>query len=152
MPVHIHTLRSYVAGALGVILAVSLLRGAYTPTSEFELVPVSGRVTCGTHPLGGMWVVFEEDTPRGLTACGRIKEDGSFRMQPWGEFDRDGMPAGTYRVHFIGHPSSTPEWSVNSKYQDAATSGLLVHVGPDWEDIVFTLPDTGRGPTLAQHP
>ena len=38
-----------------------------------------------------------------------------------------------------------------TKYQDPLRSDLVVQVGPAWNDIVFSLPDPGRSPTLAQH-
>ena len=143
MPVHIHTMRASCAGALGVILAAILLNWAYSPPEEFPLVAVTGRATCGDHPLGGMWVMFEEDAPRGFTACAEIRPDGSFRMQPWGQFDNEGVKPGTYRVRFLGRPLDTTAAPIASKYQSTTTSGLLVHVGPDWNDMVFSLSDHG---------
>ena len=143
MPVHIHTLRASCAGALGVILAAILLNWAYSPAEESRLVPVTGRVTCGDPPLGGMWVMFEEDAPRGFTACAEIRPDGSFRMQPWGNFDHEGVRPGNYRVRFVGRPLAAVAVPVAPKYQSTATSGLLVHVGPAWNEMRFSLPDHG---------
>lgn len=143
MPVHIHTMRAWCAAALGVALTAILLNWAYSPAQEFRLVPVTGRVTCGDHSLGGMCVMFEEDAPSGFTAFAEIRPDGSFRMHPWGDFDRDGVKPGTYRVRFIGHPLAQGAAPVAPKYQSSTTSGLLVHVGPAWSDVVFTLPDHG---------
>ena len=143
MPFHIHTLRASCAGALGVMLAVILLGWAYSPAEEYPLAPVTGRVTCGDHPLGGMWVLFEEDAPRGFTACAEIRPDGSFRMQPWGTFDREGVKPGTYRVRFVGHPLDAVAVPVAPRYRSTATSGLLVHIGPSWNDVEFSLTDRG---------
>jgi hypothetical protein len=152
MYVHLHTMRSCCSGALGLILAAFLLHWAYTPPpEEFELFPVTGRVTYGGRPLGGTWVVFEEEGRRGFTACSELRPDGSFRMDSWGQFNRDGIPTGTYKVFFAGSTLDAPETPIDPKYQDPRTSGLLVHVRPDWNDFVFSLPDPGRGPTLAQH-
>jgi hypothetical protein len=143
MSVHIHTMRACCTGALGLILAAILLGWTYSPAEPIELVPVTGRVTCGSHPLGGMRVWFQEDAARGFSACGEIQPDGSFRMQPSGRYDRDGVAPGTYRVHFIGHPSDAPVAPVGSKYQATQTSDLLVHVRPDWNDFALSLPDPG---------
>jgi hypothetical protein len=98
-----------------------------------------------------MWVMFCEDDWRGAIACGEVKADGSFRMQPWGEFEHYGVKPGTYRVYVIGHPTGTRESPVASKYQAAETSDVLVHVGPSWDDFALSLPAAGRGPTLARH-
>jgi hypothetical protein len=130
MSVHIHTMRSSVAGALGVILAASLLRWAYVPTPEIQLVAVTGRATSGGHPLGGMWVVFQEDSARGFTACAQVRPDGSFRMMPWGNFGRDGVAPGTYHVFFAGSPWALEATPVDPKYRDPGKSNLVVHVGP----------------------
>ncbi len=152
MPVHLHTLRAACAGALGLILAAGLLQWAYTPPpAEFEIVPVSGRVTCGGQPLGGMWIVFEEASPRGLTAFADIQADGSFRMHPWGDMDHYGIGSGTYRVYVVGHSSAGLESSVDPRYQNPGTTDLLVQIGPGWDDLRFDLPVAGHGPMLAQH-
>jgi hypothetical protein len=152
MTVHVHTLRAYCCGALGVGLAVILLGWAYAPRSgESVLAKVTGRVTCEGHPLGGMWVIFTDTGPRDFTACGPVHADGSFRLSPWGNSSRDGVPPGTYRVYFIQDPTAVLRSSVDEKYRNPRTSDLLAHVGPGWNDFAFSLPRPGRGPTLAQH-
>lgn len=151
MSVHIHTMRSYCHKALGLTLVVILLGWAYASLSdEIELAEVTGRVTCGGHPLRGMWIVFLETGPRGFTASGTVEADGSFRMKPWGGHDRGGVAPGTYRVYFLSKVPGAIESAVDAKYQNPATSDLLVHVGPSWNDFAFSLPTPGRGPTLAQ--
>jgi hypothetical protein len=151
MNVHIHTMRSYCQKVLSLILIVILLGWAYALRSgDIELAKVTGRVTSGGHPLGGMWVMFLEDGPRGFTAAGMAQADGSFRMRPWGRIGRDGVAPGTYRVYFIPKTPGATMSAVDVKYQNPATSDLLVHVGPAWNDFAFSLPQPGRGPTLAQ--
>jgi hypothetical protein len=152
MPVHVHTARSAFAAALGLITAAILLGWAYRPPpSEFELVTVTGRATCGGRPLSDTVIVFEETAPRGVTAIGMIRPDGSFRMVPWGNLGRDGVPPGTYRVYFLAQTEAASESEVAPRYRASATSDLVVHVGPGWNDLTFTLPAAGRGPMLAQH-
>jgi hypothetical protein len=151
MSVHIHTMRKYCAGAFGVILAAILLHSAYVPTPEIPLVAVTGQATSGGHPLGGLWVVFQEDAPRGFTACAQVQKDGSFRMMPWGNFARNGVAPGTYHVFFAGSPWAIQETPVDPKYRDPGKSDLVVHVGSTWNEIMLTLPVPGRGSTLVQH-
>jgi hypothetical protein len=151
MNVHIHTMRSYCHKALGLILVVILLGWAYASRSgDIDLARVTGRVTSGGHPLGGTWIVFLEDGPRGFMASDMLQADGSFRMKPWSRLRREGVAPGTYRVYFIPKTRGTRMLAVDEKYQNPATSDLLVHVGPAWNDFAFTLPAPGHGPTLAQ--
>ncbi len=154
MSVHIHTTRSYCAGALGLILAAVLLGWVYAPrVSKIELGVVIGRATCGGCPIAGTWVVFQTPDSRAYMACGLVHADGSFRMQPWDNFDGEGLATGTYRVYILtGNSPSAPRYPIDARYRAPETSDLLVHVGPAWNDVVLSLPDAGRGPTLAQHP
>jgi hypothetical protein len=152
MPLRLHTMRSYGAAAVVVIPAVTLLGGAYrSPAGAPELAQVVGRATCEGHPLGGMWILFLEDGPRGFTASDLIEADGSFRMKPWSRLDREGVAPGTYRVYFIPKESGMPDPSLDPKYEDPGTSGLLVRVGPGWNEIVFSLPGPDLGPTIVRH-
>jgi hypothetical protein len=151
MNVHIHTMRAYCHKVLALILVIILLGWAYAPRSGgLELAKVTGRVTCGGHPLGGVWIMFLEAGPRGFTASGMVQADGSFRMKPWSRISREGVAPGTYRVYFIPKTLGALESAVDEKYQNPVTSDLLVHVGPAWNDFAFSLPAPGRGPTLAQ--
>jgi hypothetical protein len=153
MPIHVHTLRAACAAAIALILAATLLRWAYSPPKpEFEMVTVTGRATCGGRPLSDMVVIFEEDAPRGFTAVSETKPDGSFRMEPWGNLGRDGVPPGTYRVRFLARTPAASESGVAPKYQASATSDLIVHVASsDWNRLELSLPDARRGPALAHH-
>jgi len=152
MPWHVHTMRSYCAGAFIVIPAAALLGAAYPSPSEApELARVVGRATCGGHPLGGMWIMFLEDGPRGFMAGGLVETDGSFRMKPWGQLDREGVAPSTFRVYFIPKKSGVPDPSLDPKYEDPGTSGLLVRVGRGWNEIVFSLPGPDLGPTVIRH-
>ena len=69
-----------------------------------------------THP-GGMWIVFEEAAPRGLTAYADIQADGSFRVHPWGDIEHYGIGSGTYRVYIVGHATGGLESRVDARYQ-----------------------------------
>jgi hypothetical protein len=152
MPLHLHTMRSYCAGAFLVIPAAALLSAAYPSPSDMpELARVVGRATCGGRPLGGMRIIFQEDGPRGFTASGLVEADGSFRMKPWGQLGRDGVAPGTYRVYFISNESGMPDPWLEPRYEDPGTSGLEVRIGPGWNEVVYSLPGPDRGPTVVRH-
>jgi hypothetical protein len=145
-------MRSYCSGAFIVIPAAALLGAAYpSPSDAPELARVNGRATSGGRPLGGMWIMFREDGPRGFTASGLIEADGSFRMKPWGQLGREGVAPYTYRVYFISKKSGAPQPWLDPKYEDPGTSGLEVRIGPGWNEIVFSLPGSDRGPTVVRH-
>lgn len=147
MQVHLHTLRTAFAATLGIIVAIGLLRWAYPPPpADHEIVPVSGRATCGGQPLAGMVVVFEEAGPRDLIAFAKVQADGSFRVRPWGDDEVYGVGPGTYRVYFVGPGAAGSESRIDPKYENPRTTDLLVHVGPEWNDFTFTLPAAERGP------
>jgi hypothetical protein len=149
MPLHLHTMRSYCATAFLVIPAVALLGGAYSSPSNAPVrARVDGRATCGGHPLGGMWILFEEAGPGGHIVASLVGADGSFRMDPK---RASGLSPGAYRVHFLPKQAGAPDPSLDPKYEDPRTSGLLVHVGPGWNEIMLTLPGPGQGPTVVRH-
>jgi hypothetical protein len=154
MSVHIHTMRSYCAGALCLIpaLAVIPLGGAYEPRwGEFELAAVTGRVTCGGRPLNGMATIhFLAADDHRFDAYGWLNPDGSFRLQTWSNLSGEGIVPGKYRVYFDTSCSAAVESLVDRKYQDPRTSDLLVQVGPPWNDFLFSLPEPGPEPFLAQ--
>jgi hypothetical protein len=145
----IRTIRSVCAVAIGVILAAFSLGHAYAPPrGEFELAAVTGRVTCGGHPLGGMLVMFDQINPPGYIAASPVMADGSFRMETR---HHSGLVPGTYRVSFHPEPPDAPEPTIDPKYRDSRTSGLLVHIEPGWNEVMFSLPGAGRGPILPSH-
>jgi hypothetical protein len=126
-----------------------LLAQVYAPRPrDFDLVAVTGRVTCGGHPIGGVSVIFQATDPHGYMATCPVMEDGTFRMEPR---NHRGLIPGTYRACVVPDRPDAPEAAVALEYQDPRTSGLLVRVGPDWNDIAFTLPGPGRVATLARH-
>jgi len=119
MPSHLHTMRSYCAGAFVVIPAAALLGAAYpSPSGAPELARVVGRATCGGRPLGGMRIILQEDGPRGFTASGLVEADGSFRIKPWSELGREGVAPGTYRVSFIPNRPGAPHPWLDPTYED----------------------------------
>jgi hypothetical protein len=152
MRFHMHTIRSFCGAALGLILAVTLLGAAdRRAPAEFERAPVTGHITCGGHPLYGMSIMFQQIDPGDWMASGTLGPDGSFRMQPWNRFDCEGLVTGTYRVYLLPYVGGATASSVDLRYRNPRTSGLLVHVGPGWNDVSISLPAPGRGPTLAQY-
>jgi hypothetical protein len=152
MSVHIHTLRSYCAGTLGLLILAMVgipLGWAYEPTAgEFEFAEVTGRVTCGGRPLGGeatIHFVAPED-PR-FDAFAVLDPDGSFQLQHMSNLGGEGIVPGMYRVYLT--PSSAEVGSsLAEKYQDPRTADLLVEVGPSWNDFVFSLPEPAPDPSL----
>jgi hypothetical protein len=148
MPFRLHTMRSCCGAALALILAVTVLGEVHRPpAADLKPATVTGRVTCGGRPLGGMSVIFEATDPHGHAVTGPVMADGSFRM---GRRDNKGLVPGTYHVYFVRHPSG-PDPRIDPRYQDPGTSGLVVRVGPDWNEIVFYLPGRDGGPTVVRH-
>jgi hypothetical protein len=151
MSVHVHTARSYCAGSLGLILAMAGIPFGWayqSQTREFELAEVNGRVTCGGHPLGGMTTIHFLAADERFNAAGALYPDGSFRMNHVGNLGGPGIVPGTYRVCFTTSPSAAVGSSVGEKYQDPRTSDLLAHVGPIWNDFLFSLPEPAPDPSL----
>jgi len=146
MMFHIHTLRGSFGAALGAIVSLALLGGAY---ASHPAAPggarVTGRVTCGGRPLGGRFILFEQIDPGGSTVASTVMADGSFHLGPR---QNSGLQPGAYRVHFFRRTTDAPDPLLPAKYLDPRTSGLLVHVGPDWNAIEFALPGprSDRGP------
>jgi len=98
MPHHLHTERSYCGAALCVVLTVSLLGAvSSSPSGESERALITGRATCGGHPVGSMWIVFEKIGPRGCNVASPVMADGSFRLEPR---RGSGLPPGVYRIRF----------------------------------------------------
>src|SRR5262249_18381553 len=152
MPVHIHTMRSACLGAIGLMMAMTVLAWEnQRPAAEIASVPVTGRATCGGRPLGGMGIVFQPPSPPGFHSARTVRPAGSFRARSWTKYVGEGVVPGTYRVYFEPDRSSAVSPWIDSKYQDPRTTNLLVHVGPDWNDFSFSLPDPARGATLVQN-
>src|SRR5262249_57927384 len=85
MSVHIHTLRSYCAGTLGLLILAMVgiqICWAYEPPArEFELAEVTGRVTCGGRPLGGEATIpFVAPDDRPFDAAAAPDPDRSFPL------------------------------------------------------------------------
>jgi len=149
MPSHLHTMRSYCAGAFIAIPAAALLGAAYpSPSDAPERALVVGRATSGGHPLGGMWILFEGVGAGGHTVASTVEADGSFRMEPGGG---EGLSPGEYRVHFLPRRAGVSHPSLDPKYEDPGTSGLEVRIGPGWNEVVFSLPGPDEGPTVVRH-
>jgi hypothetical protein len=133
MSVHIHTMRDRCASALILVPAVLLLGWSSAPESkEFELVQVSGRVTCADQPLSGA-IYFLSDDVRRPSAMGIVNPDGSFQLYVNGDRNRLGVVPGTYRVVVLPGVLDKTGSRVDSKCQNLLTTNLLVHVEPDWK-------------------
>src|SRR5207253_3002205 len=100
MSVPIHTMRDYCASALMSVPALLLvgLGWGLTPESKhFELVQVSGRVTCADQPLSGAIFFLSDDAGR-PNATGPVNPDGSFRLYVNGDRHWRGIVPGRYRL------------------------------------------------------
>ena len=105
----LHRMRCYASGCAGPHAGRHPARlGLRAAIRRIRAGRVTGRVTRGGHPLGEMWIVFEEDGPRGAVARGLVRTDGSFRMQLWGSLGPFGVMTGTYRVRFVPNPPWRP--------------------------------------------
>jgi hypothetical protein len=148
-------MRSYCAGTLGLVVimapAVILCGRAYESRSrQFELAAVTGRVTCGGRPLSGMATIhFLAADDHRFDAYAWLNPDGSFRLQTYSNLGDEGIGLGKYRVYFHTRQSAAVGSSIDRKYQDPRTSDLLVQVGPNWNDFLFSLPEPGPDPSLA---
>jgi hypothetical protein len=139
MSVHIHTARHWCASAFLLVPAPLLLGWAMAPGStEPELAQVSGQVTCADHPVTGT-IYFISDQGGAAHAVGSMRPDGSFQLYMYGILDRRGAVPGTYRVVVRPRVPDRTGSCVDSKYQDARTTDLLVPVGPDWNYVRLSL-------------
>jgi hypothetical protein len=138
---HIHQLRHYGAGALGLMVAMIVFGWAYAlPPQEFDLAPVVGQVTCANHPAGELGVFFEPVDGRSPYASGRVLADGSFRhLYTNGLPESEGVIPGKYRVFFCLLNPAQHGPSIDSKYLRPGTSDLLVDVGRDWNYVSLSL-------------
>jgi hypothetical protein len=139
MSVHIHTLRNCCASVLALIPAPLVLSWALAPTpADFGLAQVSGRVTCGDEPFSGV-IHFVPNHPSGVSSIGLVNPDGSFQLYANAQKDRRGALPGTYRV--VVYPRSRDKTGarLDTKYQDARTTDLMIDVGPDWNYVCLNL-------------
>jgi hypothetical protein len=139
MPVHIHAVRNWCANGFLLVPALVLLGWALAPGSKDSgPAQVSGRVTYAGQPVSGSIYFLPEDEG-GSSAIGPVNPDGSFQLYVNGDWDRRGAVPGTYRVVLRPRVPNQTASHVDSKYQDAHTSDLLVHVWPDWNELRLNL-------------
>ena len=137
--------RSYAVIACTVLLCC--LSGCSVDSSP-ETFPVRGmvRLADGTLLRGGV-VEFEVmSLTKLVTARGKIGADGMFQL---GTFkDGDGALPGKHRVVVITHyqigsgaerPGEIPERKLDSKYNDFATSSLVIEVKREENEVVIQL-------------
>lgn len=139
MSVHIHTLRNCCAKAFILFPAPFLLGWALSPESTNpELARVSGKVTCANQPISGV-IHFVPEHGRGAGAFGFVESDGSFQLLANAQGDQKGVEPGTYRVVVRPSPSDKLRSRVDTKYQDARTTDLVVRVVQDWNYVNFNM-------------
>jgi hypothetical protein len=132
---HIHTLRTVAGWILGlgaVLTSIALAAPIGASTPRAGLVPVTGQVTLNGQPAGDVMMCFDAADRHSAYACSRA--DGSFELfsPGWGM----GAVPNRYRVHLFSLPSGP---ALPARYQDVRTSGLVVEVGPDWDELSFDL-------------
>lgn len=115
--------------ALLTIVAVSLAGCGpnVQPMSSKDFYPVKGKVTLPDgKPLAGVGVVFTGP----YMAIAPTESDGTFTVKG----EKDGLPAGEYKVHLEGTGSKSAKRVVMpfpSKYLDEDASGLTAKVTPE---------------------
>lgn len=125
--------------ALG--LTMFLFHRPKRTADNLEHFPVAGRITVEGAPLAKGNVVFVPDLKAGTKHMSypgaTIGPDGRYELA---NGDRPGAPAGTYRVVILATANPVPErpkdwvpeWLMNVKYTDAAST-----------DLVATVPNAG---------
>jgi hypothetical protein len=111
-----------------------------------SLIPVEGMVKVGNDPLKTGSISFNPDNNKGNQSkhvgVGTIT-DGKFTLTTNGKV---GVPAGAYKVSIVSTVSSNPkdEYAVpksliNTKYNNADSSGLTADVKAAGEQYLFTV-------------
>jgi hypothetical protein len=121
----------FLAGLLGAVLAGC--------GQDAGLVPVSGKVTLDSKPLGTGTVTFHPDAAKGNKAAhlatGEIDSGGNYKLTSDG---KEGAAPGWYKVTVTAqestdskNPYAVPKSILNSKFRDAQTSNLSFEVMPN---------------------
>ena len=132
MPVHIHTMRGWSARMLALVPIPFLLGWSLTSgTNDAKLAQVSGRVTFADRPCAGAIYFLPEDRS-GTMAMGPLKPDGSFQLYVNGLEGQRGALPGRYRAVVYSRVLDGTGSSVVRRFGDPSTTGLPVHVKPDW--------------------
>ncbi|MGL5098224.1 MAG: hypothetical protein ACRDD1_21770, partial [Planctomycetia bacterium] len=114
-----------------------------------DVAPASGTVTYKGAPLTKGLVSLTPTAPKGLSAAGEIKSDGSFSLKTTGR-DSGAMP-GTYNVRIeswdepptmgVGKANEGKS-AVPKKYLNPATSGLTAEIKAGQSNVLkFDLAD-----------
>jgi hypothetical protein len=120
---------------------------------ESGLVPVSGVVTLDGTPLTLGSIRFVPE--RGRPATSKIAGDGSFELESRRVDDvvlEEGIPPGKYRVavnasQIIDAEAEKVRWLAPPRYADFRTSGLVVHVKADSNDMRIELESSASDST-----
>lgn len=125
---------------------------------QFETYPITGTVKFPDgSPLSLGQIYFETRDKRyglGVSAMGRIHEDGSFTVGTY-QRDQGGAPPATYVVYVRGakqggrvgtsvNERSSGEWIIHRRHRSAATSDLRAEItteGPNHFDLIVERPE-----------
>jgi hypothetical protein len=110
-------------------------------------LPIKGEVFQGKTACKGAWVVFHPTDPSlqlNANPWGVVSENGSFQLSTYR--DRDGAPAGEYRVtiiweekkHVLGEERSLGD-RLKGRYADKDRSGLKAEIKERDQTIRFDL-------------
>ena len=118
---------------LGWMLALS---GCADRSGVGRTVPVTGKVLLDCKPLPGGSLVFKPDASKGnhmpFEPAGEIAADGSYTVYTG---NKPGAPPGWYKVAVVcteppseKNPYAVPRSLINTRYNVADTSGLVLQV------------------------
>lgn len=134
MSVHLHSTRQWTAWFL-TALALSpfaLCFGSTSPTKEYTMSPVTGRLTIAGKPAGDVFLCLDSGTSH--CAFGWVKEDGTFNLNSIRMLE--GAEPGRYHAHLYTHMNGP---KIPAKYRDAKTAGIVLDVASDWNDFQIDL-------------
>ena len=134
MYLHLHHARHAMGWILGIVAFSPFALIFVSPSPNFSLSDVTGRVTYSGRPLNQLTICL--DSEGGVhSAFGSLGSDGSFRLLSMSEGCAGAAP-GRYQAHLFGHSHSSP---FPAKYREARTSGLEIEIPSDWSDIHIEL-------------
>lgn len=132
------------------LLAMVVLSFSGCQSSEDRVYPVGGKVVFADGSPAQFGIIeFRSDAPTPVTARGKIKKDGSFRVRATGR--SWGLTKGTHKcivLQVIGNPRGQPRLihshglDVADKYRDYKTSDLEVVVTPKGDNQFEILVDS----------
>jgi hypothetical protein len=103
-------------------------------TKGVHISPVAGRLTIAGRPASDMTLCL--DMGGAHCAYGQLHEDGSFRLSNMRWFDGGAEP-GRYHAHLYTHAGGA---SIPTPYLNPATSGIVIDIASDWNELSINLP------------